>query len=148
MLADARKDPIRYPYWAPRTRPQCKPRLRAGKIVIYVYLANLNFLRYFSQLPLSNVSLFTVFITADVVFLLAFWSGICLQVDVDKITALPHPPRLDPMILVTVRKVSRIASCKALRWGKVITIGRVCIVQYRIIFSFHSAKRIHDPDSG
>ena len=40
-------------------------------------------------------------------------------------------------------KVSRRASCKALRWDKVITIGRVCIVQYRVIFSFHLAKRIH-----
>ena len=40
-------------------------------------------------------------------------------------------------ILVTLRKVSRRASCKALRSEKVITIRRVCIVQYRIIFSFH-----------
>ena len=39
--------------------------------------------------------------------------------------------------MVTLRKVSRRASCKALRWDKVITIRRVCIVQYRIIFSFH-----------
>ena len=39
------------------------------------------------------------------------------------------------------RKVSRGASCKALRWGKVITY-------YRIIFSFHLAKRISHPDPG
>ena len=32
--------------------------------------------------------------------------------------------------LVTLRKVSRRASCKALRWDKVDTIRRVCIVQY------------------
>ena len=55
-------------------------------------------------------------------------------------------------ILVTLRKVSRRASCKALRWDKVITIRRVCIVQYRIIhciiFSFHFAKRINHPDPG
>ena len=50
--------------------------------------------------------------------------------------------------LVTLRKVSRRASCKALRWDKVITIRRVCIVQYRIIFSFHLAKRINHPDPG
>ena len=36
--------------------------------------------------------------------------------------------------MVTLRKVSQRASCKALRWDQVITIGRVCIV--RIIFSF------------
>ena len=35
--------------------------------------------------------------------------------------------------MVTLRKVSRRASCKALRWDN------------RIIFSFHLAKRIHDP---
>ena len=46
-------------------------------------------------------------------------------------------------LLVTLRKVSRRASCKALRWGKVNTIRRVCIVQYRIVFSFHLAKRIN-----
>ena len=51
-------------------------------------------------------------------------------------------------ILVTLRKVSRRASCKALRWDKVITIRRVCIVQYRIICSFHLAKRINLPDPG
>ena len=51
-------------------------------------------------------------------------------------------------ILVTLRKVSRRASCKALRWDKVITIRRVCIVQYHIIFSFHLAKRINHTDPG
>ena len=40
-------------------------------------------------------------------------------------------------ILVTLRKVSSRASCKALRWHKVITIRIVCIVQYRIIFSLN-----------
>ena len=40
-------------------------------------------------------------------------------------------------LLVTLRKVSRRASCKALRWDKVMTTRRVCIVQYRIVFSFH-----------
>ena len=43
-------------------------------------------------------------------------------------------------LLVTLRKVSRRASCNALRWDKVITIRRVCIVQYRIVFSFHLAS--------
>ena len=37
---------------------------------------------------------------------------------------------------------------KALRLDKVITFRRVCIVQYRIIFSFHSATRISHPDPG
>ena len=50
--------------------------------------------------------------------------------------------------LVTLRKVSQRASCKALRWDKVITLRRICIVQYRIIFSFHLAKRINHPDPG
>ena len=40
-------------------------------------------------------------------------------------------------LMGTLRKVSRGASCKALRWNKVNTIRRVCIVQYRIVFSFH-----------
>ena len=40
-------------------------------------------------------------------------------------------------LLVTLRKLSRRPSCKALRWDKVMTIRRVCIVQYRIVFSFH-----------
>ena len=47
-----------------------------------------------------------------------------------------------------MRKVSRRASCKTLRWDKVIAIRRVCIVQYRIIFSFHLAKRINHSDLG
>ena len=51
-------------------------------------------------------------------------------------------------ILDTLRKVSRRVSCKALRWDKVITIRRVSIVQYRIIFSFHLAKRINHSDPG
>ena len=38
---------------------------------------------------------------------------------------------------------------KALRWDKVIiTIRSVCIVQYRIVFSFHLAKRINHPYPG
>ena len=57
--------------------------------------ANLIFLSSLSQLPLSNVSLFTVLLTADVgffLFLLVFWLGICVEVDVDIIstTLLPH----------------------------------------------------------
>ena len=51
-------------------------------------------------------------------------------------------------IRVTLRKVSRRVSCKALTWDKGITIPRVCIVQYRIIFLFHLAKRINHPDPG
>ena len=35
-------------------------------------LANLDFLRNFSQLPLSNISLFTVLFTADVAFFACF----------------------------------------------------------------------------
>ena len=57
--------------------------------------ANLNFWCNFSQLPLSNISLFAVLFTAYVgffrVFLLAFWEGICFQVDVELITPLPSP---------------------------------------------------------
>ena len=37
---------------------------------------------------------------------------------------------------------------KALRLDNVVTIRKVCIVQYRIIFSFHFAKRINHPDPG
>ena len=55
-------------------------------------------------------------------FFLVFWPGICVEVDVDKFPGEG--------------------------WDKVITIGRVCIVQYRIIFSFHLAKRTPDPDPG
>ena len=59
--------------------------------------ANLNFLCDFLQLPLSNISLFTVFFTAYVCFFrfffkLAFWLGICFQVDVEIITPPPPPP--------------------------------------------------------
>ena len=46
--------------------------------------ANINFLVHFSQLPLANISLFTVLFTADVGFLLVFWLGICVEVDVDR----------------------------------------------------------------
>ena len=49
---------------------------------------NLNFLSNFSQLLLSNITLFTVLFTADVGFFcyLAFRLGICFQVGVDIIT--------------------------------------------------------------
>ena len=40
-----------------------------------------------------------------------------------------------------LEKVSWRAQCKARRWDKVITNRRVCIVQYRVVFSFHLAKR-------
>ena len=36
----------------------------------------------------------------------------------------------------------------SLGWDKVNSIHRVCIVQYRIVFSFHLAKRINRPDPG
>ena len=36
----------------------------------------------------------------------------------------------------------------SLEWDKVDTIRRVCIVQYRIVFSFHLVKRINRPDPG
>ena len=39
------------------------------------------------------------------------------------------PLAVKSYILVTLRKVYRRASCKALRWDKVITIRRVCIFQ-------------------
>ena len=42
-----------------------------------------NFLCNFSQLLLSNISLFTVLFTADFDFFAAFWLGICVEVDVD-----------------------------------------------------------------
>ena len=54
--------------------------------------ANLNVLCNFSQLPLSNISLFTALFTPDVrFFLLSFLLGICLQVDVDIITVVRRP---------------------------------------------------------
>ena len=50
--------------------------------------ANLNFF----QLFLSNIRLFTVLFTAGVgFFLLVFWLGICVEVDVDIITTPPRP---------------------------------------------------------
>ena len=99
-------------------------------------------------------------------FLLPLWFRNCLEVAVDRILRIsinhpPPPPSLlffsilhailsstqviiircclavNVSLLVTLRKVSRRASCKALRWDKVMTIRRVCIVQYRIVFSFH-----------
>ena len=39
-------------------------------------------------------------------------------------------------LLVALRKVSGRASCKALRWDKVITIRRVCICQYELYSRF------------
>ena len=114
-------------------------------------------------------------------FWLVLLLGICVEVDVDKLTILPTPPpppqffslptilsdgyqfeisgaskagfgacrlAVECHILVTLTKVSRRASCKVLRWDKVITIHRVCIVHYRIVFSFHLAKRINHPDTG
>ena len=51
-------------------------------------------------------------------------------------------------LLVTLRKLSQRASCKARRWDKVNTIRRVCIVQYRIAFWFQLTKRINHPDLG
>ena len=46
----------------------------------------------FSQLPLSN-SLFTVFFAYVVFFWLVLWLGICVKVDIDRITILtPLPP--------------------------------------------------------
>ena len=106
----------------------------------------------FSQLHLSN-SLTYVYCVAClcVFFLLVFWLGICVEVDVDRITILPPTPPSPPdffslptilsltqvidsylksahasswfrcrlavllYTLVTLRKVSRRASCKALR---------------------------------
>ena len=132
---------------------------------------------FFLNFSFSN-SLFTVLFAYVVFFWLVLWFGICVEVDVDRITILPPFPIFFPTnnsffntsdsylksarasswfrcrlavlfyILVTLRKVSPRASCKALRWDKVITIRRVCIVQYRIIFSFHLAKRINHPDPG
>ena len=49
-------------------------------------------------------------------------------------------------LLVTLRKGSLRASCKPLRWDKVNMIRKVCIGQYRIVFSFHLAKWINHPD--
>ena len=51
-------------------------------------------------------------------------------------------------LLVTLRKLSQRASCKARRWDKVNTIRRVYIVQYRIVFWFQLTKRINHPDPG
>ena len=46
---------------------------------------------FFSQLPLSN-SLFTVLFAYVVFFWLVLWLGICVEVDVDRITISPAPP--------------------------------------------------------
>ena len=52
-----------------------------------IYL-KLCFLCNFSQLPLSNISLFTVLFTADDVFcLFSQWLGIFVEVDIDIITS-------------------------------------------------------------
>ena len=63
---------------------------------------NLNFLCNFSQLLLSNISLFTVLFTAEVGFFgccyLAFRLGICFQVDLDIITPLPPPAPSRPYV--------------------------------------------------
>ena len=48
---------------------------------------------FFSQLPLSN-SLFTVLFAYVVFFWLVLWLGICVEVDVDRITILPPTPPL------------------------------------------------------
>ena len=45
-------------------------------------------------------------------------------------------PRSVFLLLVTLRKVSQRASCKALRWDKVDTIRRVCISQYLMVYSY------------
>ena len=56
----------------------------------------------FSQLSLSN-SLFTVLFTYVVFFKLVLWLGICVEVDVDRITILsPLPPSLFFLSLPTI----------------------------------------------
>ena len=124
-----------------------------------------NFLCNFSKLFLSNISLFTVCCSR----LMSFF----LLSRVRPAPMFSSLPTILSLIQVTVREISariklvsalfsslildigylekgffRRASCKALRWDKDITINRVCIVQYRIIISFHLAKRVHDPDLG
>ena len=47
-----------------------------------------------------------------------------------KLVSVPLTFAVYISFLVTLRKVSRRALCKALRWDKVDTIRRVCIVQY------------------
>ena len=133
-----------------------------------------NFLCDFSQLLLSNISLFTVLFTLISVFLFVFlfvWvfcfflvRDLCRNGCRHNYSPPPPPPipprpyvfalthnslfntsdsysksvralKLVSVPLSSVRldighlsKVSRRASCKALRWDKIITIGRVCIV--------------------
>ena len=100
--------------------------------VVKIGSANLNFLCNFSQLPLSNISLFTVLFTAYVgffrVFELAFWLGICFQVDVEIITAPPPHARLTrpvpslcflslPTILSLIQvALSHLKSVRPLSW--------------------------------
>ena len=50
---------------------------------------------FFSQLPLSN-SLFTLLFAYVVFFWLVLWFGICVEVDVDRITILPPFPIFFP----------------------------------------------------
>ena len=131
----------------------------------------------FPQLRLSN-GLFTELLANVVFFLFVLWLGLCVDVAVDRIsrisTSLIHSLPLFfffftlttilfsrqvtsqlrcllavyVQLMVILTKVSRRASCKALTWDKVITIRRVCVVQYSIVFSFHLAKRINHPDPG
>ena len=89
---------------------------------------------------------------ADVFF--SVWLGICVKVDVDRILILLLPPHLsfvpthnfpfntsDSLNFGHLRKVSRKALCKALRWDKVITIRSLQHHIY-IIFNYSYSRFI------
>ena len=89
--------------------------------------------------------------------LLVLWLGICVEVDVGRITVFPPLPpsqflfvpihnslfNTSDSYLKPVRALEKFPGEHHVKlWDgtKLIAIRRVCIVQYRIIFSFHLAK--------
>ena len=63
---------------------------------------------FFSQLPLSN-SLFTLLFAYVVFFWLVLWFGICVEVDVDRITILPPFPIFSLPTILSLTQVTVIS---------------------------------------
>ena len=97
--------------------------------------------------------------------LLVLWLGICVEVDVGRITVFPPLPpsqflfvpihnslfNTSDSYLKPVRALEKFPGEHHVKlWDgtKLIAIRRVCIVQYCITFSCHVAKRINYPDPG